>query len=82
MGVTFKGGRSPKTSGIRTDSVNYHIGVLSLKKETNMYGDGRLEHIYSRKYIGTKLYHYNSPHLKEGMKLPSAFIYKFKCAST
>ena len=39
MGVTFKGGRSPKTSRIRTDSVNYLIGVLSLKEETSMYGD-------------------------------------------
>ena len=48
-----------RLTGIRTDSVNYHNGVLSLKNETSMYGDGRWEHIYSRKYIYRKWVHYN-----------------------
>ena len=45
----------PELTGIGTDSVNYHNGVLSLKKETSMYGDGRWEHIYSRKMHSDKI---------------------------
>ena len=49
--VTIDLAAKPYTDWDSVRTVNSHIGVLCLKKKLTMYGDGRLEYIYSRKCI-------------------------------